>query len=143
MAIIGRLQPVADSSQTDGMSEELQIRVHGQGLEPTLVYLPGLHGDWTLVSSFRAALTGRVCFVEFTYPRTLTWSLDDYAAAIEEALLAHISFSQPLPANRHPVLMPRSPQALMWQNVKYFFYNLTHWPSPALGRTRDRSVAGT
>ena len=25
-------------------------------------------------------------FVEITYPRTLTWSLDDYAAAVETAL---------------------------------------------------------
>ncbi|MEO8428631.1 MAG: alpha/beta hydrolase [Verrucomicrobiota bacterium] len=71
------------------MPEELQIRVHGSPDQPTLVYLPGLHGDWTLVSSFRAALAGRVRFVEFTYPRSLTWSLDEYAAAIEDALLAN------------------------------------------------------
>lgn len=54
---------------------------------PTLVYLPGLHGDWTLVGSFRAAVAGRARFVEFTYPRTLTWSVADYAEAIERALL--------------------------------------------------------
>jgi len=68
------------------MVEELQIRIHGADTLPTLVYLPGLHGDWTLVSSFRQQLAGQVRFVEFTYPRTLTWSLDDYAAAIEIAL---------------------------------------------------------
>jgi pimeloyl-ACP methyl ester carboxylesterase len=50
------------------------------------VYLPGLHGDWTLVGGFLRALDGRVRFVEMTYPRSLTWSLDDYAAAIETAL---------------------------------------------------------
>src|SRR2546423_10139348 len=71
------------------MTDELQIRVHGDALLPTLVYLPGMHGDWTLVSSFRAAMAGRVRFVEFAYPRTLTWSLDDYARAIEQALLAN------------------------------------------------------
>src|SRR2546426_4629075 len=71
------------------MFNTLQIRVHGDALLPTLVYLPGMHGDWTLVSSFRAAIAGRVRFVEFAYPRTVTWSLDDYAAAIEEALLAN------------------------------------------------------
>jgi pimeloyl-ACP methyl ester carboxylesterase len=71
------------------MVEELQIRVHGTPDQRTLVYLPGIHGDWTLVSSFRAALAGRVRFVEFTYPRSLTWSLDEYAAAIEDALLAN------------------------------------------------------
>lgn len=65
------------------MTEELQIRVHGSDSLPTLVYLPGLHGDWTLVGRFRKALRGRARFVEITYPRTLTWSLDDYAAGVE------------------------------------------------------------
>ena len=68
------------------MSEKLEIRIHGGGALPTLIYLPGLHGDWTLVGSFRRALAGRVRLVEVTYPRTLTWSLDDYAAGVEAAL---------------------------------------------------------
>ncbi len=68
------------------MAEELQMRVYGEASRPTLVYLPGLHGDWTLIGGFRSAVTGRARFVEFTYPRTVTWSLDDYAAAIETAL---------------------------------------------------------
>src|SRR2546430_14106174 len=71
------------------MTDVLRIRVQGDGSLPTLVYLPGMHGDWTLVSSFRAAIAGKVRFVEFAYPRTVTWSLDDYAGAIEEALLAN------------------------------------------------------
>jgi pimeloyl-ACP methyl ester carboxylesterase len=70
------------------MSDQLKLRLHGDGARPTLVYLPGLHGDWTLVSSFRAAIAGQVRFAEFTYPRTTTWSLDDYACGIEEMLLA-------------------------------------------------------
>src|SRR6185503_1405687 len=69
--------------------EQLQIRIHGDASPPTLVYLPGLHGDWTLVTSFRLAIADRVRFVEFTYPRTLTWSLADYAAAVEAELLAN------------------------------------------------------
>jgi len=68
------------------MAEELQLRIHGEASLPTLVYLPGLHGDWTLIGGFRKAIGQKVRFVEFTYPRTLTWSLDDYAAAIETAL---------------------------------------------------------
>jgi pimeloyl-ACP methyl ester carboxylesterase len=68
------------------MPEELQLRIHGDATLPTVVYLPGLHGDWTLVGGFRRHLAGKVRFVEFTYPRTLTWSLDDYAVAIENAL---------------------------------------------------------
>lgn len=68
------------------MAEELQLRFHGAESSPVLIYLPGLHGDWTLVGGFRRALAGRVRFVEITYPRTLTWTLDDYAANIESAL---------------------------------------------------------
>jgi pimeloyl-ACP methyl ester carboxylesterase len=68
------------------MAEELQLRIHGEATLPTLIYLPGLHGDWTLIGGFRHAIGDRVRFVELTYPRTLTWSLDDYAAAIETAL---------------------------------------------------------
>lgn len=68
------------------MPEELQLRIYGDDSLPTLIYFPGLHGDWTLVSGFRKHILGKVRFVEFTYPRTLTWSLDDYAAAIEGAL---------------------------------------------------------
>src|ERR1035441_7111573 len=68
------------------MDETLQIRIHGEASLPTLIYLPGLHGDWTLVGGFLQALNGRVRFVEIAYPRTLVWSLDDYAGAIEAAL---------------------------------------------------------
>jgi pimeloyl-ACP methyl ester carboxylesterase len=53
---------------------------------PTLIYLPGLQGDWTLITGLRQAVAGSVHFVEMTYPRTLTWSITDYAAAIKEAL---------------------------------------------------------
>jgi len=71
------------------MEEELQVRVHGEASLPALIYLPGLHGDWTLIASFRQAVAGKVRFVEMTYPRTLAWSLEDYAAAIESALAGH------------------------------------------------------
>jgi pimeloyl-ACP methyl ester carboxylesterase len=63
------------------------MRVYGPPTrEPTLIYLPGLHGDWTLVGAFRRALAERVRFVETTYPRTLAWTLEDYAAGVEAGL---------------------------------------------------------
>lgn len=71
------------------MSDALQIRVHGDAALPTLIYLPGLHGDWLLVTRFRLAVAGRVRFVEFTYPNTVTWSLADYAAAVAGKLREH------------------------------------------------------
>jgi pimeloyl-ACP methyl ester carboxylesterase len=68
------------------MPEQIQLRIQGDSSQPTLIYLPGLHGDWTLVGSFKRALANRVRFVEITYPRTLTWTLDDYASNVEQTL---------------------------------------------------------
>lgn len=47
---------------------EVSIRVH-EGVGPTLIYLPGIHGDWGLIGAFRRALGGRVRFVEFAYSK--------------------------------------------------------------------------
>jgi pimeloyl-ACP methyl ester carboxylesterase len=69
--------------------ETLQIHIDGSANLPTLIYLPGMHGDWTLVSAFGAAVSGKVRFVKMIYPRTLDWTLEDYANAVEEALLAN------------------------------------------------------
>jgi pimeloyl-ACP methyl ester carboxylesterase len=66
--------------------KKIQLRIHGSSDLPTLIYLPGLHGDWTLVSSFRAAVRGKLRFVEFAYPCRCDWSLPDYAWHISEAL---------------------------------------------------------
>ena len=70
------------------MSDQVQIRIHGPPSLPTLVFMPGLHGNWTLIGPFRRALAGRVRFVEVTYPDTLSWSLGDFAAGVEDALSA-------------------------------------------------------
>jgi len=75
-----------DYCQNEAVENKVELRIYGDAALPTLIYLPGLHGDWTLIGSFRKAVTGKVRFVETTYPRTLTWSLDDYAAAMESAL---------------------------------------------------------
>ncbi len=72
----------------DATNERIVLRVYGDAALPTLIYLPGLHGDWTLVSSFRAAVKNKVRFVEFTYPRTVEWSLEDYARAVIQELKA-------------------------------------------------------
>jgi pimeloyl-ACP methyl ester carboxylesterase len=46
----------------------VSIRVH-DGAGPTVIYLPGLHGDWGLIGAFRRALGPRVRFVEFAYSK--------------------------------------------------------------------------
>lgn len=71
--------------------EKLAIRTHDTEAvdRPVFVYLPGLHGDWTLIASFRKAIRPHVRFVEFTYPRTLDWSLRAYADAVAAELEKH------------------------------------------------------
>ena len=66
----------------------IRLRIHGSPTLPTLIYLPGMHGDWTLVQSFRHAIAGQVRFVEMEYPRTTNWLPEDYAREIEAALIA-------------------------------------------------------
>ena len=65
------------------------VRIHGDAALPTLVYLPGLHGDWTLLTRFRRAVAGRVRLVEITYPRWTRESLHEQAALIDAVLAAH------------------------------------------------------
>jgi pimeloyl-ACP methyl ester carboxylesterase len=78
--------PLPADSEQDEQTGILQIRAHGQADRETLVYLPGLHGDWTLIPAFRAEVIPDFHFLELTYPRTRTWSLDDYARAILDLL---------------------------------------------------------
>ena len=68
------------------MADQLQIRIHGDPAKPTLIYFPGLHGDWTLIGGFRRALADQVRFIDFTYPRTTQWTLSDYANGVWEKL---------------------------------------------------------
>lgn len=70
------------------MPTSIDLRLPGDAAGPTLVYLPGLHGDWTLLGGFRRQLAGRVRLVEARYPRTTAASLEDYAAAMDSALAA-------------------------------------------------------
>ncbi len=55
----------------------VSVRVH-EGAGPTLIYLPGIHGDWGLIGAFRRALGDRVRFVEFSYAK-------------DEVTLAHLA----------------------------------------------------
>lgn len=65
---------------------ELRHRLSESGTGPVVVYLPGLHGDWTLIRGLRERLDRQVRFIEFAYPRSAGWTLEDYAAAISARL---------------------------------------------------------
>ncbi len=66
------------------MSSSIAVRVH-EGSGPTLIYLPGLHGDWSLIGAFRRILFGRVRFVELAYP-TDPVPLETLTSGVEAAL---------------------------------------------------------
>jgi len=70
------------------VEEQIQIGIHGHPGKPTLIYLPGMHGDCTLVTSLRAEIKDHVRFVEISYPRTTGWTLSQYGTAVTDTLRA-------------------------------------------------------
>lgn len=58
----------------------------GDPHSPPVVYLPGVHGDWTAQSRVRCLLSDSFHFVETAYPWSETWSIDDFARALKELL---------------------------------------------------------
>ncbi len=81
-----------DSTENEAETEEVaspRIRIQGPASAEALIYLPGVHGDWTLIAGFSRALLESVRLVQITYPRTLDWSLVDYARNIEKTLAEH------------------------------------------------------
>lgn len=65
---------------------DFRLRVYGDPRLPCLIHLPGIHGDWTLVQSFRAAVDGQVCFVGMSYPQSTEWRLPEYADTVRKTL---------------------------------------------------------
>lgn len=76
---------ISSMAEPDGRGK-VEIRVHGDAESNTLVYLPGIHGDWTLAGGFRRALGGKLRLVEVGYPLGVNWTQKEYAAAIVHAL---------------------------------------------------------
>ena len=65
---------------------ELTTRLDGDRSNPCLIYLPGVHGDWTLLTSFRDLAKERFFVVQVTYPRTLNWTMLDYGREVSLAM---------------------------------------------------------
>lgn len=66
---------------------EVSIRVH-DGAGPTVIYLPGIHGDWGLIGAFRRELGTRVRFVEFSYSKDKV-TLERLAELVHAELESH------------------------------------------------------
>jgi pimeloyl-ACP methyl ester carboxylesterase len=63
-------------------AREMIYRDSGPGGAPALIYVPGIHGDWTPTWRLRGELNRTVRLIELTYPGAPEWSLEDYAAAL-------------------------------------------------------------
>ena len=61
-------------------------QVTGDPNAPPILYLPGVHGDWTPQVRARSILGRDFHVVETAYPRIENWSIDDYARALKELL---------------------------------------------------------
>ncbi len=75
----------AEDTKEEGL-EALRMRVYGSADLPTLIYLPGSHGDWSVIAGFRNQVLPHVRFVEFTYPRTQSWTMEEYGRQVAAAL---------------------------------------------------------
>lgn len=61
---------------------ELVYRVRGGDGAVPVVYLPGVHGDWTPQAAASQLLAGTFRLVEISYPKEPLWRMGDYASAL-------------------------------------------------------------
>jgi pimeloyl-ACP methyl ester carboxylesterase len=71
--------------QLDTANELVHQRA-GDPNAPALLYLPGVHGDWTPQVGARSKLSEKFHLVETAYPRVDDWSIDDYAQSLNDLL---------------------------------------------------------
>ncbi len=67
-------------------AKELVHQESGDRNAPPILYLPGVHGDWTPQLAARPLLSRDFRFIETAYPRIETWSIDDFAQALKNLL---------------------------------------------------------
>lgn len=66
--------------------DALIFREIGDASAPPLIYLPGVHGDWTPQAAARPMLSANFRLVELTYPKQPTWNVGYYVAALQQLM---------------------------------------------------------
>ena len=74
----------AEKAETAGA--ELVYRIRGGEEALPVVYLPGVHGDWTPQAAASQILASAFRLVEISYPKEPLWRLGDYASALVSLL---------------------------------------------------------
>lgn len=67
-------------------SRDLIHQVSGDSAAPPLVYLPGVHGDWTIFERLRPLLNAHFRVIEITYPRRTDWKIEDFGSGLAKVL---------------------------------------------------------
>lgn len=65
---------------------ELIVQEGGRADAPPLVYVPGIHGDWTPLRRSRGLFHRRARLIEVAYPRQSRWRLRDYAESMDRMM---------------------------------------------------------
>jgi pimeloyl-ACP methyl ester carboxylesterase len=73
--------------QSFNQNQSLLYRISGPPDAPVLIYIPGIHGDWTPMRRLQPLLSQRLRLVEVAYPRAPEWSLEDYTARLLDLFL--------------------------------------------------------
>jgi 3-oxoadipate enol-lactonase len=68
---------------------ELVHQTGGDPSSPAILFLPGVHGDWTPQTRARSELIQDFHLVETAYPRVKHWAIADFARSLN-ALLDHL-----------------------------------------------------
>ena len=58
----------------------------GNTQAPPIVYLPGVHGDWTPQVRARPLLSREFWLIETAYPRIDHWSINDFSRSLKQLL---------------------------------------------------------
>lgn len=68
-------------------STDLLFRISGPAEAPAVIYVPGIHGDWTPLWRIREMLNRNFRLIELAYPHAAAnWTLEDYVARLRAAL---------------------------------------------------------
>lgn len=76
----------SEESAADVDDSELIYRIQGDTHSPPVVYLPGVHGDWTPQASATPLLSQSLRLVQIEYPKMSQWRVEDYVQALVRLL---------------------------------------------------------
>ena len=78
--------PDPETPSKHAIEDDLRYRISGEASSPTLLYLPGVHGDWTPQAAAAPILAEHFRLIETAYPKNPAWALSEFVAAVVRLL---------------------------------------------------------